>query len=125
MVDLFLILVDRDGDAKRPERAAALETTQPRLLVCLAIEEIEVWMLAAHRDTLSDTWSEIRRDHHPKERYAHPFLAQRAPKFALGDGRKWAMEQLAGKWKGVLSACEELEGLKQRVHEWMRREQES
>lgn len=123
MVDLFLIMVDRDGDAKRPDRAAALEATQPRLFVCLAIEEIEVWMLAAHRDTLSDAWSAIRRDHHPKERYAHPFLAQRAPKLDPGQGRAWAMRELAGKWKGVLSACDELERLKHRLHEWMQHEQ--
>lgn len=119
MVDLFLIMVDRDGDPKRPERATALESTQQRLFVCLAIEEIEVWMLAAHRDTLTGAWSEIRREHHPKERYAHPFLAERAPKLDPGQGRAWAMRELPGKWKGVLSACEELEGLKHRLHEWM------
>ncbi len=119
MIDLFLIMVDRDGDPKRPERAATLEGTQPHLLVCLAIEEIEVWMLAAHRDTLSDSWSEIRKEHHPKERFAHPFLAERAPKLDPGQGRAWAMRELGGKWKGVLSACEELTEFKQRIQEWM------
>jgi hypothetical protein len=119
MIDLFLIMVDRDGDPKRPERATTLEGTQPHLLVCLAIEEIEVWMLAAHRDTLSDPWSEIRKEHHPKERFAHPFLAERAPKLDPGQGRAWAMRELGAKWKGVLSACEELTGLKQRIQEWM------
>ena len=119
MVDLFLVMVDRDGDPKRPNIATTLEGTQPHLFVCLAIEEIEVWMLAAHRDTLSTPWSEIRKEHHPKERFAHPFLAERAPKLDLGQGRSWAMRELGGKWKGVLSACEELEGLKQRIHEWI------
>jgi len=117
--DLFLVLVDRDGDPNRSGRATSLEGTQPNLLVCLAIEEIEVWMLAAHRDTLSTRWSEIHKEPHPKERFAHPFLAERAPKLDPGQGRAWAMRELGGKWKGVLSACEELDGLKHRIHEWL------
>jgi hypothetical protein len=121
MVDLFLVMVDRDGDPHRSQSAAALEGKQSRLFVCLAIEEIEVWMLAAHRDTLSFSWSEIRKDPHPKERYAHPFLAERAPKLDPGQGRAWAMRELGGKWKGLLSACEELDGLKHRLHHWMER----
>lgn len=119
MVDLFLVMVDRDGDPKRPSLATRLEGTQPHLFVCLAIEELEVWMLAAHRETLSTPWSEIREEPHPKERFAHPFLAERAPKLDPGQGRSWAMRELGGKWKGVLSACEELDGLKQRIHEWL------
>ncbi len=119
MVDLFLVMVDRDGDPKRPKGATSLEGRQPHLFVCLAIEEIEVWMLAAHRDTLPTPWSEIRQEPHPKERFAHPFLAERAPKLDPGQGRAWAMRELGGKWKGVLSACEELTELRQRIHGWM------
>jgi hypothetical protein len=119
MVDLFLVMVDRDGDPRRPSNATTLEGSQPHLFVCLAIEELEVWMLAAHRDTLSTPWSEIRQEPHPKERFAHPFLAERAPKLDPGQGRAWAMRELGGKWKGVLSACDELDGLKHRIHEWL------
>jgi len=119
MVDLFLVMVDRDGNPRRQSQATTLEGRQPHLFVCLAIEELEVWMLAAHRDTLSAAWSEIRQEPHPKERFAHPFLAERAPKLDPGQGRAWAMRELGGKWKGVLSACEELDGLKHRIHEWL------
>jgi hypothetical protein len=119
MVDLFLILVDRDGHPTRQERAIALENAHPGLFVCLAIEEIEVWMLAAHRDMLSAAWSEIRKEPHPKERYAHPFLAEKAPKLDPGEGRAWAMRALVGKWQGVLSACEELDTLKHRLQAWL------
>jgi hypothetical protein len=123
MIDLFLILVDRDGDMNRPHRVTTLESTQPHLLVCLAIEEIEVWMLAAHRDSLPAAWSEIRADPHPKERFAHPFLAERAPKpdSGPGEGRAWAMRELVGKWKGILSVCEELEAFKQKLSGWLQR----
>lgn len=67
----------------------------------------------------SDRWSEIRAEPHPKERYAHPFLAERAPKLDPGGGRKWAMGGLNGQWKGVLSACEEFGELKQRLQHWL------
>jgi len=122
MVDLFLVMVDRDGDTRRPDRAKAVEGTQPHLFVCLAIEEVEVWMLAAHREKLSDSWSEIRAEPHPKERFAHPFLAKYAPKpdAGPGEGRAWAMRDLGGgRWKGLLSTCEELQQLEQRLGEWL------
>ncbi|MCP4657613.1 MAG: hypothetical protein GY856_19580 [bacterium] len=117
MIKLFLVLVDRDGDAeRRPARARALENAHPgRLVVCLAIEEVEVWMLAIHREKLSAPWSKVRSEHHPKEHFADPFLAEHAPKLGPGAGRKWAMRRLGSEWQGVLSVCPELVELKQRI----------
>ena len=119
MVDLFLILVDRDGDAERRPREARAreEQCRGRLFVCLAIEEIEVWMLAIHRDSLAARWSEIRAEHHPKERFALPFLAGHDGE--LGRGRAWAMRDLKSRWKGVLDVCPELGELGQRLGEWL------
>lgn len=121
MVNIFLVLVDRDGDAEgRPARARAREEAHAgRLFVCLAIEEVEVWMLAIHREKLSAPWSEVRAEHHPKERFANPFLAEHATKLGPGDGRKWAMRRLGSNWKGVLEVCEELKELKQRIASWL------
>jgi hypothetical protein len=123
MVDLFLVLIDRDGDAtRRPVEAQQREQEHPdRLFVCLAIEEVEVWMLALHRDALGAPWREVRAERDPKERFAHPFLAERAPKLAPGAGRAWAMRELGTRWKGVLEVCPELEELKQCVGEWLAR----
>jgi hypothetical protein len=115
MVDLFLVMVDRDGDLRRPERVKALEREFPQLLSCLAIEEVEVWMLALHRESLSASWPDVRAEHHPKEHFAQPFLAAHAPKLDPGQGRAWAMRELGGKWKGVLSVCPELEEFSQRL----------
>ncbi len=117
MVDLFLVLVDRDGDAVgRPARARAREDAHPgRLFVCLAVEEVEVWMLAIHRDKLSEPWNDVRAEHHPKERFADPFLNKHAPKLGPGAGRKWAMRGLGPKWQGVLGVCPELADLLQRL----------
>lgn len=121
MIDLFLVLVDRDGDAVgRPARAQAREAThRGRLFVCLAIEEVEVWMLAIHRDRLVTPWSEVRAEPHPKERFADPFLNEHAPRLGPGGGRKWAMRGLGSKWQGVLEVCPELADLRQRIASWL------
>ncbi len=122
MVDLVLVLVDRDGDkVRRPARARAREEEHDgRLIVCLAIEEVEVWMLAIHRDKLLPVrWSEVRAEVHPKERYATPFLDEHAPSLGPGEGRKWAMRPLGTQWQGVLRVCPELAELKRRIAAWM------
>lgn len=123
MVDLFLVLVDRDGDADgRPRRARAREEAHPgRLFVSLAIEEVEVWMLAIHRGRLSSPWRTVRAEVHPKERFADPFLAEHAPELGPGGGRKWAMRELGQEWQGVLKICPELTDLKKRIASWLRR----
>lgn len=121
MVDLFLVLVDRDGDSEgRPARARAREEAHPgRLFVCLAIEEVEVWMLAIHRSKLSEPWNEVRAEQHPKERFADPFLSEHAPRLGPGGGRKWAMRQLGPTWQGVLGVCPEVADLRQRISGWL------
>lgn len=122
MIDLFCILVDRDGETERQSEARRRETEHPdRVMVCLAVEEVEVWMLALHRKELGVPWSEIRAERDPKERFAEPFLAEHAPKQSLGEGRVWAMRDLGSKWRGLLTVCPELEELKQRLVTWLAR----
>ncbi len=123
MIDMFLVLVDRDGDDTKRPRQAKERTRQhaDRLFVCLAIEEIEVWMLALHRGRLGVPWRDVRAEHHPKERFAHPFLAAHAPKLSAGGGRAWAMRELGSKWKGVLEVCPELAELQQTLADWLSR----
>lgn len=119
MIDLFLLLVDRDGEEQRAERVRTREQEHPgRLIACLAVEEIEVWMLAFHRDSLPWSWPSIRTERDPKERFARPFLAERAPRLDAGAGRKWAMRGLGARWKGVLEVCPELGELRQRIAGW-------
>jgi hypothetical protein len=123
MIDLFLVLVDRDGDEGRLTVANVRETEHPNhLFVCLAIEEVEVWMLAIHHRTLGSSWQEVRGEIHPKERFASPFLAERARKLDPGAGRAWAMRELGGEWRGVLRRCPEIADLKRRIGNWLDRE---
>jgi hypothetical protein len=117
MVDLFLLMVDRDCNRMRNvERAADREAGHPgRLVACLAVEEVEVWMLALHRDALGERWSAIRSDCDPKERYADPFLREKGWLTEVGRGRKHAMRELPTKWGPLLSVCPELAELRDRL----------
>ena len=117
MIDLFLILVDRDGEASRSHVAAEREQDHPnRLFVCLAVEEVQVWMLALHRDAIKAPWRQVRAEHHPKETFAEPFLVERAPRGNPGRGRAWAMHSLDRKaWRVLLDLCPELDNLKQKI----------
>lgn len=123
MIDLFLVLVDRDGDRARHELARAREQDHPgKLLVCLAIEEIEVWMLALHREKLAAPWTEVRSEVHPKDRFAEIVLREHAPKGAPGNGRAWAMKDLGGNLRSLLGVCEELAELRARISTVLGRE---
>lgn len=126
MFDLFLLLVDRDcNDGRRSgrnnvEMARQRESeNESRLLACLAVEEVEVWMLALHRDELEARWSDVRQHCDPKGQYAEPFLKKKGWLSTLGKGRKKAMEGLGSKWQGLLQVCPELADLKQRIAVWL------
>lgn len=120
MNELFLVLVDRDGQEGRSAVANAREMEHSgRLFVCLAVEEIEVWMLAIHADRLDVPWREVRGEVHPKERFAAPFLRDHAPALDPGRGRAWAMREIGGQWRGVLERCPELKDLKRRIETWL------
>jgi hypothetical protein len=75
MVDLFLLVVDRDCDRQNNTlRASDREAEHAgKLLACVAIEEVEVWMLALHRKKLAVRWVDVRAECDPKETYAEPF----------------------------------------------------
>lgn len=126
MFDLFLLLVDRDCNDGRKRGRNNVEMAKQReaenggrLLACLAIEEVEVWMLALHRDELEARWSDVREDCDPKERYADVLLKEKGWLSTVGKGRKKAMEGLGSKWQGLLQVCPELADLKQRIATWL------
>lgn len=81
MIDLFLLIVDRDcvesRQAQLDARAAQAKEAGKSMLGCLAVEEVEVWALALHRSELPSQWSEVRRECHPKERYFDPLVRQK------------------------------------------------
>jgi hypothetical protein len=117
MVDLFLLIVDRDCDRNGADAKASTIAARHagRLLACVAIQELEVWMLALH---LQSEWSaEIRSHCDPKERWADPLL-ERLGTEGPGAGRKKAMRALKGKWRSLRSRCPELADLQAAIKAW-------
>jgi hypothetical protein len=114
--DLFLLLVDRDG-AQNAGRRAALDSLEQRsaavlaegqaLLGELAIEEIEVWVLAGHNLPSEWKWLEIRADAHPKESFFASFLTQHRKMAADAAGRAIVAEEAARSIRRILQLCPE------------------
>lgn len=119
MIDLFLLVVDRDCDREgNVGRVAEREREfAGRLLGCVAIEEVEVWMLGLwEQKNLPASWKEIRAHCDPKETYGEPFLGEAGLATHVGRGRKRAMDALAqGGMRRLLSRCEELRTLRDRL----------
>jgi hypothetical protein len=117
MIDLFLVIVDRDCNRLRNEEKAREREREHagKLLVCLAVQEVEVWMLALHRATLGMRWNDVREHCDPKERFAVPFLESNGWHHSLAGGRKRAMRELGTGWRGLLDVCPELKDFKERI----------
>lgn len=121
MVHLFLVLVDRDGQADRRAVAEAREREHPdRLFVELAIEEIEIWMLALHARALGAAWKSVRSEVDVKKTFALPFLKRESPALDPGEGRSWAMRDLGTRQrKALCRQCPELASLQRRIEAWL------
>ena len=120
--DLFLLIVDRDGQEGRQvavdERVRQAADRGRALIGCLAIEEVEVWALALHRSEFTD-WSEVRREHNPKEVYFQPLAKAKGWLESKGRGRAEAMKALAGNWRALKQRCPEVQQLQDDVAAWL------
>jgi hypothetical protein len=119
MEDLFLLIVDRDCNRQRNEDKARMRESEHagKLIACVAIQEVEVWMLALHRDALAGSMSAIREHCDPKEEWAEPLLTSLGTD-GPGRGRKRAMRAIKGRWRSLRSTCNELEALQERIRAW-------
>lgn len=113
MVHLFILAVDRDGVATR---RAALDAIEARATAKLraqrfyaenAWQEIEVWAIAGHDLPAGWSWSAIRADPHPKERYFEPLAASRGLDKEPGGGRKTLAIEAAKNYKRIRERCRE------------------
>ena len=85
MVDVFLLIVDRDGNSNR---RVALDNIEKKAVVYLpagriflsenAWQEVEVWILAGHALPKDWAWREVRQHLDPKETYFEPFARSAA-----------------------------------------------
>ena len=127
MFDLFLLIVDRDGEESRCKRLERLENESLKsfptktLLAEHAWQEIEVWALAGQDDLPSQwRWKEIRDERDPKERYFKPFAESRGLENEPGEGRTTLGKEAALNYTRVRSRCpEDIERLEIRIREWL------
>ena len=119
MEDLFLLIVDRDCNRENHDEKAAKRQAEHagRLLACVAVQEVEVWLLALYKDRFQETFTEVRKECDPKERWAEPLLKELGSE-GPGRGRKAAMRALSGNWRSLHDTCPELRDLQQRIQAW-------
>jgi hypothetical protein len=119
MIDLFRLVVDRDCDRDGNEmKATARVRENPgKLIACVALQELEVWLLALYKDELGVLFSKVRADCDPKEQWAEPLLANLGTD-SPGKGRKSAMKKLAGNYRSLRDTCTEIRDLENAVRAW-------
>lgn len=114
MVDLFVLLVDRDGNQNREAAAANLETQLSAKLVGgrqfvaeLARQEVEVFILAGH-DLPSDwRWQAIREDPSVKDTYFREFAHLKGTADLPHEGRKKLAAEAMTRWSRIRERCRE------------------
>lgn len=124
-VDLYVLVVDRDGDdrdkagklqAREDDARQILRDTQD-LLGSQAHQEVEVWLLAAQHDLPTAwNWSDVRSEPHAKEVYFQPYANQKG--FDGGDnamGREVLGRAVSGNYTRVRQLCAEVQNLEGRV----------
>jgi hypothetical protein len=120
-MDLFLFLPDGDGK----DRSAEFQSLEQeaagwgvRLLCCAAVNEVETWLLAGHRNRLEGRrWQDIRSDVSIKENVFAPFLARYGSPKAPGGGRDLLMAKTLNGYSSLLQLCPELAELERRIRE--------
>lgn len=125
MVQLFLLVVDRDGNQHRRDALDNLEQhaqgtlggTDRVFLAENAWQEVEVWVLAGQKDLPSDwRWADIRAEPNPKERFFDPYVAMRGLTNAPYAGRSVLAAEAAGRYPRIRQLCpEDIGSLEQRV----------
>ena len=111
MIDLFLLVIDRDCEVTRGERFDKLrdlvEGGHRQFVGALAIEEVEVWLLALFAKDLAVEWETVRAECHPKERFFGPFI-NRQGALGPGGGRKRLMARAVKRLGAIKSRCPEV-----------------
>ena len=115
MVDLFILLVDRDGEAGRETALGNVEAAlQGRLaesgrqfVAGLAWQEVEVFILAGHDLPSAWSWRDIRADPDVKNTYFQQLAAAKNTSSLPYDGRKELMAEAIMKWTRIKSRCPE------------------
>jgi hypothetical protein len=137
MVDLFVLVVDRDGDAHRAQALARLEaratvgegahppflTAQTGFFAENAWQEVEVWVLAGCDDLPTEwSWQDIRAERDSKERYYNAYAARHDPAWDARptDGLRQLAAEAARRYDRIRRLCfEDVGRLEQRIGDWL------
>lgn len=127
MVQIFLLLVDRDGVASRRqtldtlEKKAAEKLADGKAFIAEnAWQEIEVWALAGQNLPKDWKWKEISDEIHPKESYFEPWAKQRGLLNEPGEGRTTMGREAAQNYSKVRSRCKnDIHALETRLSDWL------
>lgn len=115
MVDVFIVVVDSDCEEGRKEKLVSLRSwVQGRQAVSvgvLAIEEVEVWLLAGYVDKLSSPWKTVRAHCNPKEAFYQPFVESEQNRGVAG-GRRSLMQHTLRNLRGLMHRCPEIRELR-------------
>jgi hypothetical protein len=110
MTDIFILCVDRDGQAGRRQRLAQIENefeNGPKFFTENAWEEVETWVLAGLDLPGTWRWQNVRAEVNVKEQYFEPLAAQRGLTNAPGGGRRTLGEEASRNISAIRLKCPE------------------
>lgn len=110
MIDVFVLCVDRDGEAGRRKRLDKIEADfggQVCFFAENAWEELETWTLAGLNLLPKWRWADVRAEVNVKERYFVPLAQARNVIDGPGGGRKRLGEEAARKIETIIQKCPE------------------
>lgn len=115
MVQLFVLIVDRDGQPGRKQATNEIETKlsaelkpmAKRFLAEVAWQEVEVFILAGLKLPADWRWADIRADADVKDTFFKQMVALRSTSKYPHDGRKKLMAESIKNWQRIKSRCPE------------------
>ena len=121
---MFVLLVDRDGDDNRCQafqtlRQKARDEMGVRAFIPEhAWQEIEVWALAGCDDLPPEwNWADIRNEPNPKETYFLPYSKERGYVNLEHNGRAAIATQAAQCYRRIRQHCHELQDLEKKIQD--------
>ena len=119
MIDIFVLCVDRDGNAGRRRRLNQLESEFGNGVAFLAEnawEEIETWVLAGLQLPSDWRWVDVRAEVQVKETYFEPLADERGLSGPPDGGRKVLGEEASRRIDAIRMKCpEDFDALAQRL----------
>jgi hypothetical protein len=127
MFQLYLLCVDRDGNANRrvvlgklEKQAMSVIGEDRAFLAENAWQEVEVWLLMGHDLPPKWDWKKIRAEIHPKETYYLPFAESRGVLDLPGEGRDKLAREAASRYDRIRGRCkEDIQRLEARIRDWL------